>query len=600
LNGTYATTGSNTFAGIQTINSNLTVTGSITAQTLIVSTINATQSYSSGSNIFGNASSNTQTFTGSVNITGSTNLTGALSGTSATFSGAVVIGNDNAYALTIGRYSAGIPITYIKASTSSTGGFRLTNHNGADVIIVNGSNAITLDGATTTTGALSGSSATFSGNLNLQGAVTRNINFYDSSNTNINAQIQYDQISSNSGQLFFGTNNAGTFATRLTIASTGAATFSSSITASASSLFNANNGTLSADILTIRGGGGSGAFGFKVEANNGEDIFYTDHFTYNIIANPLGGKFGIGTTSPAFKLQVGNQNVSASLLVGSYAGLNPEYIIMGSENNGYGSSFFYRDMSTRAFPLVKMWINNASDGQTALDIQNAGGAGVSIVSKGQPLYIVKTSSSQGQVLFSTNHDSAGYVHTMYITADGPPNGAATGYSLGKNSGTNRSINAGGTINASGTDYAEYMTKAIEDNIAKGDIVGVDENGLLTNIFTNSKSFVVKSTDPSYIGGDTWFNEVRPLEDATQEEKDEFEARYQIARAKVDRIAFSGQVPCNVTGANVGDYIIPIQLENGKIGGQAVTNPTFEQYQKAVGKVWKIMDNGKAWIAVKIG
>ena len=67
----FATTGSNTFEGIQTINSNLTVTGSITAQTLIVSTINATQSYSSGSNIFGNASSNTQTFTGSVLVSGS-------------------------------------------------------------------------------------------------------------------------------------------------------------------------------------------------------------------------------------------------------------------------------------------------------------------------------------------------------------------------------------------------------------------------------------------------------------------------------------------------------------------------------------------------
>jgi hypothetical protein len=70
LNGTYATTGSNTFKNPQTINSNLTVTGSITAQTLIVSTINATQSYSSGSNIFGNASSNTQTFTGSMYVTG--------------------------------------------------------------------------------------------------------------------------------------------------------------------------------------------------------------------------------------------------------------------------------------------------------------------------------------------------------------------------------------------------------------------------------------------------------------------------------------------------------------------------------------------------
>jgi hypothetical protein len=66
-----------------------------------------------------------------------------------------------------------------------------------------------------------GSTITASGNLNLQAGATRNINFYDSSNTNINAQIQYDQIASNSGQLFFGTNNAGTFATRLTITNAG-------------------------------------------------------------------------------------------------------------------------------------------------------------------------------------------------------------------------------------------------------------------------------------------------------------------------------------------------------------------------------------------
>jgi hypothetical protein len=104
----------------------------------------------------------------------------------------------------------------------------------------------------------------------------------------------------NQFQIFDG--NAG--ATRFTIASTGAATFSSSVTAGASSLFNAGTGALSADILTVRGGGGSGTFGFKVEANNGEDIFYTDNFTYNIIANPVGGKFGIGTTSPFSLLQV--------------------------------------------------------------------------------------------------------------------------------------------------------------------------------------------------------------------------------------------------------------------------------------------------------
>jgi hypothetical protein len=176
----------------------------------------------------------------------------------------------------------------------------------------------------------------------------------------------------------------------------------------------------------------------------------------------------------------------------------------------------------------------------------------------------------------------------------------------KNGATGRSINAAGTINASGTDYAEYMLKAITDNIEKGDIVGVDSNGKLTNIFTNSVSFVVKSTDPSYVGGDTWFN-IEPLLESNFDTKENYDIAYneyklqlEDARQKVDRIAFSGQVPCNVTGSNVGDYIIPIQLENGKIGGQAITNPTFEQYQISVGKVWKVMENGKAWIAVKIG
>ena len=71
LNGTYATTGSNTFVSPQTINSNLIVTGSITAQTLVVQTITSSVLYSSGSNVFGNNIANTQVLTGSVTVTGS-------------------------------------------------------------------------------------------------------------------------------------------------------------------------------------------------------------------------------------------------------------------------------------------------------------------------------------------------------------------------------------------------------------------------------------------------------------------------------------------------------------------------------------------------
>jgi hypothetical protein len=70
LNGKYATTGSNTFTGIQTVNSNLIVTGSITAQTLVVQTITSSVDFVTGSTRFGSLSSNTHVFTGSMFVTG--------------------------------------------------------------------------------------------------------------------------------------------------------------------------------------------------------------------------------------------------------------------------------------------------------------------------------------------------------------------------------------------------------------------------------------------------------------------------------------------------------------------------------------------------
>ena len=70
-NGTFATTGSNIFEGVQTINSNLVVTGSITAQTLVVQTITSSVDFVTGSTKFGTIISNTHQFTGSVSVSGS-------------------------------------------------------------------------------------------------------------------------------------------------------------------------------------------------------------------------------------------------------------------------------------------------------------------------------------------------------------------------------------------------------------------------------------------------------------------------------------------------------------------------------------------------
>jgi hypothetical protein len=198
------------------------------------------------------------------------------------------------------------------------------------------------------------------------------------------------------------------------------------------------------------------------------------------------------------------------------------------------------------------------------------------------------------------------------------NGSASGVSgtirVSQNATNSRSINATGTINASGADYAEYMVKADGCGvIAKGDIVGVNASGNLTDKFSDAHSFVIKSTDPSYVGGDSWSDGnpavgPRPEPTSTEDEAEKavleaelvkWKERHEAARATVDRIAFSGQVPVNVTGATVGDYIIPVADATGGITGKPVTDPTFDQYRSAVGRVWKILEDGRAFVSVKV-
>jgi hypothetical protein len=84
------------------------------------------------------------------------------------------------------------------------------------------------------------------------------------------------------------------------------------------------------------------------------------------------------------------------------------------------------------------------------------------------------------------------------------NGANTNLALNKNSTTNRSINAAGTVNASGADYAEYMRKADGcGDVAKGQIIGIDSDGKVIDRWVPAIAFGVKSTDPCMVGGDTW-------------------------------------------------------------------------------------------------
>jgi hypothetical protein len=200
--------------------------------------------------------------------------------------------------------------------------------------------------------------------------------------------------------------------------------------------------------------------------------------------------------------------------------------------------------------------------------------------------------------------SNGGSFTIYHADAAGANAANTVAVIFKVNATGRSINAAGTVNASGADYAEYMTKAGDFTIAKGDVCGVTANGQLTNYFADAVSFVVKSTNPSYVGGDTWGSDdtIGPKPDAENTEAlAQWKADLETARQQVDRIAFAGQVPVNVMGATPGQYIVPAETAGGGLEGVAKNEAdlTFIEYMRAVGKVIAIEDDGRARIIVKV-
>src|SRR5450830_816407 len=227
-----------------------------------------------------------------------------------------------------------------------------------------------------------------------------------------------------------------------------------------------------------------------------------------------------------------------------------------------------------------------------------------------------------------------------VGGTGYGNGAECVIRLTLSSSNGRSINAAGTINASGADYAEYMAKASSCGlIAAGQVVGIDAEGKVTDEWDGAMSFAVKSTNPCMVGGDTWaaglgLRPARPerlapstravvdlpatdnapatyrMEDVPGDSDAEwaakmapmeaYDAALEAARQKVDRIAFAGQVPVNVSGAMPGQYIVPIQ-DGAGIAGVAVdqNNMTLSQYLRAIGKVIAIESDGRARIIVKV-
>ena len=227
VSGSQTLTGSLSTTGPITASSVL-ATGTITAQTLVVSTISSSVQYSSGSNIFGNSTANTQTFTGSVNITGSAvNLKdGIFSGSGANLFGipATGITGLNLSQIASGSASASISpnnglvvntntrisgSTQITGSLGVTGSFSVSGSTGtvfssnADTLLISGSLLVTgsaqITGSLSVSGSITGSlfgtasfaldAATLTGTGSVGFTTTASFNAVSSSQQSISASL---------------------------------------------------------------------------------------------------------------------------------------------------------------------------------------------------------------------------------------------------------------------------------------------------------------------------------------------------------------------------------------------------------------------------
>ncbi|BCI70019.1 hypothetical protein SPKIRA_08490 [Sphingomonas paucimobilis] len=291
-------------------------------------------------------------------------------------------------------------------------------------------------------------------------------------------------------------------------------------------------------------------------------------------------------------------------IYGAIGGTATMRIRFGSGANQYaGHSFIEAQTLTASASDLRFGVSGVEAGR----FDSAGNFLVGVASGGN--HRIVKSVGEGITVLSIGGANTEFIYLNSVTTQGWSN-AATAISVGRHSGNGRSVNAGGTINANGADYAEYMPKAAGCGIiAKGDVCGVDRDGRLTTTWADAISFVVKSTDPSLVGGDTWTAHLPPRPEQEEDETDEafaareaeWSAALEQARLCVDRIAFCGQVPCNVTGDfEVGDYIVAAASGAGiKAVAVKLDDMTLAQYARRIGKVWAIRD-GRAWIDVQHG
>jgi hypothetical protein len=241
----------------------------------------------------------------------------------------------------------------------------------------------------------------------------------------------------------------------------------------------------------------------------------------SILAN---GYVGIGNISPAAQLDViaSSSSVSAASFSGSGGGLVPTAVFQNTNSSGAAALFTNTSGTAASFRGIAS-IVQTNTGATALS------AGSSAA-----LSAFKVVNPVGGITDTWSTANA----VMYVAKD---------------TGTNRSINAAGTVNASGADFAEWVewhgVKPVMGSVVK---------------YRGSYVVVSSPFKAAFIGNDQQDHDHDLL------------------------VAFAGQLPVLVEGVvHEGDLIVGQQ--NGRARAVRKQSATVEDALNAVGTAWESSD-----------